>query len=97
MLYAIIINKLNIVADIVETKTEPFYPPTSSGLTFCAVPCDENVKINMLYNKNIGEFTEPEPKPEPEPEPKPLSDIEAAILDTSVNTEYLVCLADLGI
>lgn len=68
MLYAIIINKLNIVADIVETKTEPFYPPTSSGLTFCAVPCDENVKINMLYNKNTGEFTEPEPKPEPEPE-----------------------------
>ena len=48
MLYAIIINKLNIVADIVETKTEPFYPPTSSGLTFCAVPCDENVKINII-------------------------------------------------
>lgn len=69
MLYAIIINKLNIVADIVETKTEPFYPPTSSGLTFCAVPCDENVKINMLYDKNTGEFSEPKPKPEPEPEP----------------------------
>lgn len=69
MLYAIIINKLNIVADIVETKTEPFYPPTSSGLTFCAVPCNENVKINMLYNKNTGEFSEPKPKPEPAPKP----------------------------
>ena len=26
-----------------------------------------------------------------------LSEIETAILDTAVNTEYLVCLADLGI
>lgn len=76
MLYAIIINKLNIVADIVETKTEPFYPPTSSGLTFCAVPCDENVKINMLYNKNTGEFSEPKPKPEPEPEPTSYTETE---------------------
>lgn len=76
MLYAIIINKLNIVADIVETKTEPFYPPTSSGLTFCAVPCDENVKINMLYDKNTGEFSEPKPKPEPEPEPTSYTETE---------------------
>lgn len=97
MLYAIIITALNTVADIIESEAEPVYPPTSSGLTFYAVPCDENIKINMLYNKNTGEFSEPKPKPEPEPEPKPLSDIEAAILDTSVNTEYLVCLADLGI
>lgn len=76
MLYAIIINKLNIVADIVETKTEPFYPPTSSGLTFYAVPCDENIKINMLYNKNTGEFSEPKPKPEPEPEPTSYTETE---------------------
>lgn len=30
-------------------------------------------------------------------EPESLSEIETAILDTAVNTEYLVCLADLGI
>lgn len=68
MFYAIIINKLNSVADVIEAETMPVYPRTSSGLTFYAVPCDENVKINMLYNKNTGEFSEPEPKPEPEPE-----------------------------
>ena len=28
---------------------------------------------------------------------EPLSEIETAILDTAVNTEYLVCLADLGL
>ena len=32
-----------------------------------------------------------------EPGPEPLSDIEAAILDTAVNAEYLVCVADLGL
>ena len=32
-----------------------------------------------------------------QPEEMQLSDIETAILDTAVNTEYLVCLAELGI
>ena len=29
--------------------------------------------------------------------PEPLSETEQAILDTAVNTDYLVCLADLGV
>lgn len=76
MLYAIIISELNTVVDVMESETEPVYPPTSSGLTFCAVPCNENVKINMLYDKNTGEFIEPEPKPEPEPEPTSYTETE---------------------
>ena len=76
MLYAIIISELNTVADVMESETEPVYPPTSSGLEFYAVPCDENVKINMLYDKNTGEFSEPKPKPEPEPEPTSYTETE---------------------
>lgn len=30
------------------------------------------------------------------PQEKPLTEQEQAILDTAVNTEYLVCLADMG-
>ena len=99
MQYAII-NNLNFVCDVLDSETEPLYPPTESGINFKAVECNDTVKINMIYNPETGEFSEvvtPEPEPETEPEPKPLSDTEAAILDTSINTEYLVCLADLGI
>lgn len=37
------------------------------------------------------------PEPEPEPEPRPLTDIELSIFNTEINTEYLVCMSDLGL
>lgn len=40
------------------------------------------------YNANV---------PILQPEPVPLTEQEQAILDTAVNAEYLVCLADLGL
>lgn len=41
-----------------------------------------------------GEWIEYIPEPEPEP---PLSEMEQSILETAINTDYLVCLADLGV
>ena len=63
----------------------------------------EEVDVGWFYNAETNTFskegvvTYPEPEPEPESEPEPLTEIEQCILDTSLNTEYLVCLADLGI
>ncbi len=51
---------------------------------------------NMKYNINTDTWEEIEIS-HPKPEPKPLSEQEQAILDTAINTDYLVCLADLGI
>lgn len=51
--------------------------------------------LRKKYNFDTGEWDDVPPKPEPEP--KPLSEQQQAVLDTVVNTEYLVCLADLGI
>lgn len=50
---------------------------------------DETV-LGKRYNNGIWEEG-------PEPEPEPLSENDQAILDTAINTEYLVCLADLGL
>lgn len=41
-----------------------------------------------------GEWIEYIPEPVPEP---PLSEMEQSILETAINTDYLVCLADLGV
>lgn len=41
-----------------------------------------------------GEWIEYIPEPEPEPQ---LSEMEQSILETAINTDYLVCLADLGV
>lgn len=46
--------------------------------------------LGKRYNNGIWEDG-------PEPEPEPLSETEQSILDTAINTEYLVCLADLGL
>lgn len=37
------------------------------------------------------------PLEEPQPKTQHLTDIEEAILETALNTEYLVCLAELGL
>ena len=46
--------------------------------------------LGKHYNNGIWEDS-------PEPEPEPLSENDQSILDTAINTEYLVCLADLGL
>lgn len=62
----------------------------------------ETYDISILGKRyNNGEWEE---VPQPEPEPTQLDKIEemlkeqeSSILDTAVNAEYLVCLADLGL
>lgn len=54
------------------------------------IAVDSETVIGKRYNNGIWEDG-------PEPEPEPLSENEQAILDTAINTEYLVCLADLGL
>ena len=75
MLYAIITNGSNAVVDVINADNPPQYPPTISGLTFYAVECSDNVHVNMVYNPDTGEFTEPV-KPEPEPTPSIYSEPE---------------------
>lgn len=48
--------------------------------------------IGKKYNNGIWEDV-----PQPEPEPEPLSMSEQTILDIAINSEYLVCLADLNL
>lgn len=54
------------------------------------IAVDSETVIGKHYNNGIWEDG-------PAPEPEPLSENEQAILDTAINTEYLVCLADLGL
>lgn len=48
--------------------------------------------LGKKYNNGIWEEV-----PVPEPEPEPLSEQEQSVLETAINVDYLVCLADLGI
>lgn len=61
MKYAII-NNLNYVCDIVESETEPYYPPTESGITFRAIQCNDSidVRVSMKYDPDVGTFSEKE-------------------------------------
>lgn len=59
MKYAII-NILNYVCDIVESETEPYYPPTESGITFRTIQCNDSidVRVNMKYDPDTKTFSE---------------------------------------
>lgn len=48
--------------------------------------------LGKKYNNSVWEEV-----PKPEPKPVPLTEQQQAVFDTAINTEYLVCLADLGI
>lgn len=48
-----------------------------------------NQKYDREQQKWSGEYVQPKPAP--------LSEQQQSILDTAINIEYLVCLADLGI
>lgn len=51
--------------------------------------------VEEYSNGAIVKYTKP--TSDEEQENNKLTDIELAILETSVNTDYLVCLADLGL
>lgn len=49
----------NRVIDILENQTtEPNWPPDNRGNKVTAIPCDETVKIGMVYNFDSGTFSE---------------------------------------
>lgn len=54
-------------------------------------------KPEIIGKKYIRDISTWENVPKPIHEPEPLSEQEQAVLDTAINTDYLVCLADLGL
>ena len=90
--YAMILQ--NRVIDVLKDReTEPYYPPDPSGNPVTAIPCDDTVTLGMIYDPETGAFSEYTP---PEPEPQ-LTETEQAILDTTINVDYLVCMKELEI
>lgn len=84
--YAMVL--LNRVIDVVMSDNEVEWPPDMNGNPVFAIPCDDDVTIGMFYEN--GKFvTELSPEPDP-----PISDMEQAIIDTALNIEYLLCMAD---
>lgn len=51
---------------------------------------DEDLVLGKKYNNGVWEEG-------PQPEPEPLSKPEQTVLDIAINSEYLVCLADLNL
>ena len=59
------------------------------------IPIDDDfIPKNKRWNGSEWEHYEEEREELPK---RPLSDIELSLLNTELNTEYLVCLADLGL
>ncbi len=57
---------------------------------------DETLKAGDVYNRETEAFTIiPVPEPEPMPELL-LSEVEQTQLETALNIEYLICLAELN-
>lgn len=57
----------------------------------------DNYNEALLGKKYNNDSWEDVAQPEKPKEPEPLSEQERTVFDTAINTEYLVCLADLGI
>lgn len=88
MNYAMI-RKDKVIQVLYNQKTEPHYPPDPQGNPVTAVPCDETVKIGMMYDAETGTFyeytpSEPEPK---EPQPTQLDQIQSTL-------DYLAMMAE---
>ena len=94
--YAMILQ--NRVIDVLKDReTEPYYPPDPSGNPVTAIPCDDTVTLGMIYDSEIGTFSEYTP-PEPEPTPKPpLTQTQQANLYTAIKVNNLVCMKELEI
>lgn len=63
---------------------------------------DETLKLGDIYDRENQVFIitpmpePPAPEPVPEPQEPPLTGMEQTVLETSLNVEYLMCLAELN-
>lgn len=76
MIYAMVLK--NVVIDIKEGETEPYYPPDIDGNPVFAVETTEETEVGMCYHKDTGNFDWE--FPEPVQEPTQLDGIEATQL-----------------
>lgn len=88
--YAMILQN-RVIGILLDQKTEPHWPPDPAGNPVTAIPCDDTVKIGMIYDPETGEFSE---CIQPEPEPQPLSQQEQIAIDTALTVEYIACLME---
>lgn len=83
---------------IFEADEMPAWPPDPDGNPIVLLDITDQPEVQEGWDYDGETFTAPaEPEPQPEPAPEPLSDQEQLLLDTAINTEYLVTLADLGL
>lgn len=99
MRYAMVL--LNNVIGVLEQETPPSWPPDLQGNPVTAIECDETITLGMVYDPETGEFSEYVPPAYVPTQADRIEEMlkvqESNILDTAVNAEYLVCLADLGL
>lgn len=77
MRYAMIL-KNRVIGILPNQETEPYWPPDPSGNQVTAIPCDDTVKLGMMYDTETGEFSEYIPT---EPEQQLQSEQELTQLD----------------
>lgn len=79
--YAMVL-KNTVIGILHNQEDKPYWPPDPAGNPVTAIPCDDTVKLGMMYDPETGEFSEyipPEPELQPAPEPTQLDRIEAAV------------------
>lgn len=79
--YAMILQN-TVIGILPNQETEPHWPPDPAGNPVTAIPCDDTIKLGMMYDPETGEFSEyipTEPEPQPEPEPTQLDRIEEMV------------------
>lgn len=86
MFYYADLNENNICHSIMEAYEK------SANPLLIEIPAYDKSYCGKKYNNGTWEDT-----PKPEPKPVTLSEQQQAVLDTAINTDYLVCLADLGL
>lgn len=64
MIYAMVLK--NVVIDIKEGETEPYYPPDIDGNPVFAVETTEETEVGMYYHEDTGNFDFEFPEPETE-------------------------------
>ena len=85
---------------MIESDEIPVWPPYPDGTPVLFVDITDRPEVQPMwdYDPNTDTFTEPIPEPMPEPQPMPeppLDQIEEMQVQTLLNTEYLVVLAEI--
>ena len=65
LIYAMVLK--NVVIDIKEGETEPYYPPDIDGNRVFAVETTEETEVGMYYHEETGKFNFEFPITVPEP------------------------------